>query len=128
MILEEYKKIKNKKYSPKELLAYLIISIKNTKEINLNKLLKSFEKQLLENLNNKDIYNKIDSKLLYEIKNYWDLSTKEILAYAYIVFYILTFEEKELTEKQILITFIYVMRLYSPGNALDFVKSKLKIV
>ena len=51
---------------------------------------------------------------------------EQVIAYSYIVFNNIIFEEKPLTEEKITDMFVYVMRLYSPDNAVEFVEQKQK--
>lgn len=48
MELNEYKEIRNKRYSPKKILGYLITSAENVVDKNLETLIVSFENELLK--------------------------------------------------------------------------------
>lgn len=116
---EDLKIIENKKYSPKEALAYFVVSARNVMNKNLENHITSLKEELLKNTNNKQILENLNSDSLERIINYWSLSVSEVLAYGYIVFNNLLFEDKELTEKGIADMFIYVMRIYSPSNVME---------
>lgn len=126
MELNEYKQIKNKRYSPKEVLAHFIISNGDVVNKEFKSMVASLENTFIKNINNKTILEKVDITLLKKIENYWSLSIGQAMAYGMIVFYNLGFENKEFNEKEITDMFVYVMRLYSPSNAVEFVREKFK--
>lgn len=122
---EDLKMIENKIYSPKEALGYFVVSSKNVINKNLESYIISLKEELLKNINNKQIIENLKLKNLERIINFWSLSAKEVLAYGYIVFQNLLFEGKEQIEEKITDMFIYVMRLYSPSNAEEFVERQI---
>lgn len=124
MELNEYKQIKNRRYSPKEVLAHFIISNGDVVNKEFKTLVASLENTFIKNINNKTILEKVDIALLKKIENYWSLSIGQAIAYGMIVFHNLSFENKEFNEKEITDMFVYVMKLYSPSNAVEFVKTK----
>ena len=124
MELNEYKQIKNKRYSPKEVLAHFIISNGDVVNKEFKSMVASLENTFIKNINNKTILEKVDITLLKKIENYWSLSIGQAMAYGMIVFFNLGFENKEFTEKEITDMFVYVMKLYSPDNAVEFVRTK----
>ena len=124
MELKEYKEIRNKRYLPKEVLGYLIVSAENVTDKNLESLIVSFENELLRHMKDKNILEKLDENLLKKIINYWNMSISQAVAYAYIVFHTIMFEEKGFSRENIADMFAYTMRLYSPDNAEDFVNQK----
>ena len=126
MKFNEYKQIKNKRYSPKEVLAHFIISNGDVVNKEFKSMVASLENTFIKNINNKTILEKVDITLLKKIENYWSLSIGQAMAYGMIVFYNLGFENKEFNEKEITDMFVYVMRLYSPSNAVEFVREKFK--
>ena len=124
MEFNEYKQIKNKRYSPKEVLAHFIISNGDVVNKEFKSMVASLENTFIKNINNKTILEKVDITLLKKIENYWSLSIGQAMAYGMIVFFNLGFENKEFTEKEITDMFVYVMKLYSPDNAVEFVRTK----
>lgn len=122
--LEDLKIIENKKYSPKEALAYYVISSMNVTNGNIESYITSLKEELLKNANNKQILRTLKLETLEKITNYWSLSLKELISYGAIIFSNLVFEEKQLTENEIADMFVYVMKLYSPNNAMDLVQRK----
>lgn len=126
MKLNEFEKIKNMKYSPKEALAYFIITIKYSQEKNVDSLVATLKEELVENTNRSNLIDRIKWTSIQRITNYWSLSIEQVIAYGYVVFNSLIFEEKNFTEEQVTDMFIYVMRLYSPDNAVEFATNKLK--
>lgn len=126
MELSEFEKIKNMKYSPKEALAYFVITNKYSQEKNINSLITMLKEELVGNTNRSNLVDRIKWTSIQRITNYWSLSIEQVIAYGYIVFTSLIFEEKDFTEEQVTDMFIYVMRLYSPDNAVEFATNKLK--
>lgn len=124
MELKEYKEINNRRYSPKEALAHFIISAENVNNKDIESLQGSLEQIFMQNLGNKNILEKIDIKLFEKIINYWSLTLNQAMSYGYIIFSNLIFEDKKFTPEQITDMFGYVMRLYSPDNAEEFVRNK----
>ena len=124
MELNEYKQIKNRRYSPKEVLAHLVVSAGNITNKNFESLIVALDHEFIKNVANNKILEKISIKSLEKIKNYWSLSIGQAIAYGNIVFYNLMFENKEISEDEITDMFVYVMKLYSPDNAVEFVKTK----
>ena len=126
MKLNEFEKIKNMKYSPKEALAYFILTIKYSQEKNINSLVATLKEELVGNTNKSNLIDRVKWTSIQRITNYWSLSIEQVIAYGYVVFNSLIFEEKNFTEEQVTDMFIYVMRLYSPDNAVEFATKKKK--
>ena len=126
MKLNEFEKIKNMKYSPKEALAYFILTIKYSQEKNINSLVATLKEELVGNTNKSNLIDRVKWTSIQRITNYWSLSIEQVIAYGYVVFNSLIFEEKNFTEEQVTDMFIYVIRLYSPDNAVEFATNKLK--
>lgn len=124
MELKEFEEIKNRRYSPKETLAYLIISVNKAKTKSMQNFVTILEEEIIKDINKSYYMDKIQRKSLEKIINYWSLSIDQVIAYGYIVFNSIAFEEKPLTEDKITDVFAYTMRLYSPDNAEEFVKNK----
>lgn len=80
----------------------------------------------IKNIKNKDVLENVNIKSLEKIKNYWGLSIGQAIAYGYIVFSNLNFENKSLTEDEITNMFVFEMQIYSPDNAVEFVERKEK--
>ena len=128
MELKEFEKIKNSRYSPKEALAFLVISNKNTKENNIDSLMNLLKEELVKNINRSNLIDRIKITSIEKVINYWSLSIEQVIAYGYIVFNNLLLEEKPFTEEKITDMFVYVMRLYSPDNAVEFMKKRMSNV
>ena len=126
MEFNEYKQISSKRYSPKEVLAHLIVASKKVIGENGKDLIEKLTSVFMENINNRAILENANVKSLEKIKNYWSLSIGQAVAYGYIVFSNLKFEEKDFKENEITDMFVYEMQLYSPDNAVEFVKKKEK--
>ena len=126
MELNEYKQISSKRYSPKEVLAHLIVASKKVIGENGKDLIEKLTSVFMENINNRAILENANVKSLEKIKNYWSLSIGQAVAYGYIVFSNLKFEEKDFKENEITDMFVYEMQLYSPDNAVEFVERKEK--
>ena len=124
MKLKEFEKLKKNRYSPKEALAYLVISVSDLNEKNIDNLIYLLKEELVKDTNRNNLIDKVKRTSIEKIINYWSLSIEQVVAYGYIVFNNLLFEEKPFTEEKITDMFVYVMRLYSPDNALEFFKNK----
>ncbi len=126
MEFNEYNEIKNKVYSPKEVLAHLLIASKEVIGENGKNLIDKLTSVFIKNIKNKDVLENVNIKSLEKIKNYWGLSIGQAIAYGYIVFSNLNFENKSLTEDEITNMFVFEMQIYSPDNAVEFVERKEK--
>lgn len=126
MEFNEYNEIKNKVYSPKEVLAHLLIASKEVIGENEKNLIDKLTSVFIKNIKNKDVLENVNIKSLEKIKNYWGLSIGQAIAYGYIVFSNLNFENKSLTEDEITNMFVFEMQIYSPDNAVEFVERKEK--
>lgn len=124
MEFNEYNEIKNKVYSPKEVLAHLLIASKEVIGENGKNLIDKLTSVFIKNIKNKDVLENVNIKSLEKIKNYWGLSIGQAIAYGYIVFSNLNFENKSLTEDEITNMFVFEMQIYSPDNAVEFVERK----
>lgn len=122
----EFNEIKNKVYSPKEVLAHLLIASKEVIRENGKNLIDKLTSVFIKNIKNKDVLENVNIKSLEKIKNYWRLSIGKAIAYGYIVFSNLNFENKSLTEDEITNMFVFEMQIYSPDNAVEFVERKEK--
>ncbi len=126
MEFNEYKQINNKRYSPKEVLAHLVVASKEVIGENGKDLIEKLTGIFMDNISNGAILEKVNIKSLEKIKNYWSLTIGQAVAYGYIVFSNLKFEDKNFTEDEITNMFVYEMQLYSPDNAVEFVERKEK--
>ena len=126
MNMKKFNAIIKRKYAPKEALAYFVISANKSADVNADKLVDTLINELIQNNNRKELMDKLKLDSIEKIINYWILSMEQVIAYSYIVFNNIIFEEKPLTEEKITDMFVYVMRLYSPDNAVEFVEQKQK--
>lgn len=126
MEFNEYKQINNKRYSPKEVLAHLVVASKEVIGENGKDLIEKLTGIFMDNISNGAILEKVNIKSLEKIKNYWSLTIGQAVAYGYIVFSNLKFEDKNFTEDEITNMFVYEMQLYSPDNVVEFVERKEK--
>ena len=101
MEFNEYNEIKNKVYSPKEVLAHFLIASKEVIGESEKNLIDKLTSVFIKNIKNKDVLENVNIKSLEKIKNYWGLSIGQAIAYGYIVFSNLNFENKSLTEDEI---------------------------
>ena len=125
--IADYLYLTEKIYSPKVALAYFLVNAEKNNTKNIKKLIRGLIIELLDNCNDIGILRKVDLKYIERIDNYWNITFEEIISYGFILYYTLNFEEKELTEKTITDMFIYIMKIYSPENAVKFFKKKIKI-
>ena len=128
MNMKKFNEIIKRKYAPKEALAYFVVSANKSADVNADKLVDTLINELIQNNNRREIMDKLKLDSIEKIINYWTLSMEQVIAYSYIVFNNIIFEEKPLTEEKITDMFVYVMRLYSPDNAVEFVENKIEQV
>lgn len=125
MNMKKVEEFMKRKYTPKEALAYFVISVNKTTDTNVDKLVDTLIKELIQSNDRKELMNKLKLATIEKIINYWNLSMEQVIAYSHIVFNNIIFEEKPLTEEKITDMFVYVMRLYSPDNAVEFVNNNI---
>lgn len=124
--IEDLKKIENKKYSVKQALAYYIVSFNKVKEKEFESIIKNLIETLIDMPDENKVLEQIDTDLLAEVENYWTLTVDQVVSYAYIMFYNLTFAGQSFIDKDILGEFIFIMRLYSPNSAEEFVERQME--
>lgn len=125
MELKIFQEIMQNRYSPKEALGYYV-SILNeiTERMSISEIIIILQKRLLT-ISRSNAKEELTLKSLEKIRNYWNLSIEQVVDYGYILFNYLKFESKMFTQDTLTDTFIYVMKLYSPDNAVSFVNKKL---
>lgn len=124
--IEDLKKIENKRYSVKQALAYYIVSFNNSKKKDFESIMKMLIENLIDMPDENKVLEQTKSDLIVKITKYWSLTVDQVVSYAHILFYNLTFAEQKFTEKDILSEFTFVMRLYSPSNAEEFVERQIE--
>lgn len=111
-----------RKYSPKENLAIVIIAYRRIRNKEFDEFTKSLESVLNDEFSKEELLSKIDYHYISKIENYWQLTNTQVLSYGYIIANHFRVSKEEITIDTITDTFIYNMKLYSPDNAVDFVK------
>ena len=99
---ENLKNIENKKYSVKQALAYYIVSFNKSKEKDFESLMKKLIEILIDIQDENKVLEQINRDFILEIENYWTLTLDQVVSYAYIMFYNLTFAGQSFTDKDIL--------------------------
>ena len=127
MEFNEYEKLKNIEYSPKQALAYFVMSKDNVMENNLNNIIISLINIMLQNRNNLNILDNLNDQSLEKIINYWGLTSDQVIAYGIIVFYNLIRFNSKLSEENIADRFSYDMRFFTPEGVVRFVNRKIKM-
>ena len=126
MKIKEFQAIFNVRYNPKQALGYFVESSKELKNtINIEDTLILLEEKLLDNNKNINILENLSINSLDKITNYWSLSLEQVIDYGYIIFNEILKFSKDFTEDIITDTFITVMQLYSPDNAVTFVNKRI---
>lgn len=115
------------RYTPKETLGLLIIANENVSFKEMDNLILSLEYILLQKKTKSEILEKVDIELLSQIENYWELKKSQVIAYGYLVFNHFRISSEELNSKSITKTYIEKMKLYSPDNAVEFVKRNFSV-
>ena len=122
---EDFNKIENQRYSVKEAFAYFIIGFRNVRNENYRNVFIEVVQKLIDTPNKDEALEQLNGFGLRRIKNNWNLSLEQVMAYAFIVFDILIKTEQRFCENDILMMFICIMRLYSPDNAEEFFDRKI---
>lgn len=115
------------RYTPKETLGLLIIANDNVSFKEMDNLILSLEYILLQKKTKSEILERVDIELLSQIENYWELKKSQVIAYGYLVFNHFRISSEELNAKSITKTYIEKMKLYSPDNAVEFVKKNFNV-
>ena len=123
---ENLKNIENKKYSVKQALAYYIVSFNKSKEKDFESLMIKLIEILIDIQDENKVLEQINRDFILEIENYWTLTLDQVISYAYIMFYNLTFAGQSFIDKDILEEFIFIMKLYSPNSAEEFVERQME--
>ena len=123
---EDFNKIINQRYSVKEAFAYFIAGFRNIKDGNYREVFIEVVQKLIDTPKKDEILEQLNGFGLNRIKNSWNLDLEQVMAYAFIVFEILVGTGQNFCEDDILLMFIFIMRLYSPNNAIDFVNDKYR--
>ena len=121
MEIKDIEKLKNKIYSPKQVLAHFVVASKDILGDTGERLVVGLIQCFIKNANNKMILESLSRTSLRKITNYWELSIGQAIAYGYVVFSNLQFENENFTEEKITDKFVYEMQFYSPDNITDFV-------
>lgn len=125
--MKEINKIENKRYSVKQAISYYIVSYRSSdKKTDFRNIMSELLIKLLEIPEQDEVLDRVSIDTLEKIKLYWSLNLDQLVSYAYIVFHNLTFTNQEFTENDIVSESIYVMQLYSPNNAEEFVERQMK--
>lgn len=114
----------NNKYSTKENLAFIIYTYKTmnfeTRDSFMNILNELLEKQQNKN----EILDKVEKNKLCVLKDHWELSELQVLAYGFLVFNHFQISKEQVTVEKIIDNYMYQLNFYSPDNAVDFVNEK----
>ena len=126
MKIKKFQEIFKNRYSPKEALGYYIKIIRNIEnEVTIGELIVLLEKEILI-IDNKTALENLSATSLEKVTNYWSLSMEQVIDYGYIVFNNILENNKKLTEKEISETFVIMMKLYSPDNAVEHTNKKFR--
>ena len=127
MKIEKIKKIMNKKYSPTEALGYyLSILDSNIEDCSMEEIVALLEQQLLKTESSIEIMEKINIEALHKIINYWSMTIEQVIDYGFIVFNNIIQNSKTINDEVVTDTFIFIMRLYSPDNAVSYTNQKFR--
>lgn len=115
------------RYTPKETLGLLLLANENVSFKEMDNLILSLEYILLQKKTKSEILEKVDIELLSQIENYWELKKSQVISYGYLVFNHFRISNEELNAKSITKNYIEKMKLYSPDNAVEFVKRNFNV-
>ena len=117
-------KLLNEIYSAKQMVSYFIIGFKDTENKNeFEEIMKNVTTAIV-NIDKNKLLNLVDSVFIEEIDLYWNLTVEQMLSYAYIVFNNLMRANRIIEIKDIVSQFLVVAKLYSPDNAVEYVRKK----
>lgn len=116
-------KLISERYSVKQMIAYFIVGYLNTEDKEeFKNILNSISSQIIK-IDKTEILKMIRVKYIEDIDIYWRLTAEQMLCYAYIVFESLMKENRKIRIQDIKNEFIVLSKLYSPSNAVEYVKN-----
>ena len=119
--------LENKKYSVKQAISYYIISYRNAeKKTDFKSIMSELLMTMLEIPEQNEVLKQVNPTVLEKINMYWSLDINQVVSYAYIIFRDLTLTNQTVSERIIVSECEYVMRLYSPNNAEEFVEKHMR--
>ncbi len=118
-------KLLNERYSAKQMVSYFIIGFKDTENKNEFEEIMNNVTTAIVNIDKNKLVDLVDSVFIEEIDLYWNLTVEQMLSYAYIVFNNLMRANRVIEIKDIVSQFLVVAKLYSPDNAVEYVRKKL---
>ena len=118
-------KLLNERYSAKQMVSYFIIGFKDTENKNEFEEIMNNVTTAIVNIDKNKLVDLVDSVFIEEIDLYWNLTVEQMLSYAYIFFNNLMRANRVIEIKDIVSQFLVVAKLYSPDNAVEYVRKKL---
>lgn len=119
-------KLLTQRYSVKQMIGYFILGYENTNnKDNFSEILNNITSTLIK-IDKKRLVDMIDSKFIESIDLYWSLNAEQVLCYAYLVFKYLIKSKRHIEIQNIISEFMTVSKIYSPDNAVEYIKEKMK--
>ena len=76
------------------------------------------------NIDKNKLVDLVNTEVIEKVDLYWNLTVEQMLSYAYIVFTNLMKFNRNIELKDITSEFLVVAKLYSPDNAVEYVRNK----
>lgn len=117
-------KLLYERYSVKQMVGYFIIGFKETENKDKFEEIMNNVTTVIVNIDKNKLVDLVDVEFIEKIDLYWSLNIEQILSYAYIVFKNLMKSNRTIELKDIVSEFLVVAKLYSPDNAVEYVRNK----
>lgn len=117
-------KLLHERYSVKQMVGYFIIGFKETENKDKFEEIMNNVTTVVVNIDKNKLVDLVDVKFIEKIDLYWSLNIEQILSYSYIVFKNLMKSNRTIELKDIVSEFLVVAKLYSPDNAVEYIKRK----
>ena len=117
-------KLLYERYSVKQMVGYFIIGFKETENKDKFEEIMNNVTTVIVNIDKNKLVDLVDVEFIEKIDLYWSLNIEQILSYSYIVFKNLMKSNRTIELKDIVSEFLVVAKLYSPDNAVEYIKRK----
>lgn len=117
-------KLLHERYSVKQMIGYFIIGFKETENKDKFEEIINNVTTVVVNIDKNKLVDLVNAEVIEKIDLYWNLTVEQMLSYSYIVFTNLMKFNRNIELKDIASEFLVVAKLYSPDNAVEYVRNK----
>lgn len=117
-------KLLHERYSVKQMIGYFIIGFKETENKDKFEEIINNVTTVVVNIDKNKLVDLVNTEVIEKVDLYWNLTVEQMLSYAYIVFTNLMKFNRNIELKDITSEFLVVAKLYSPDNAVEYVRNK----